>query len=290
MRYASWKPAGGRAETFGIVREDETLIDLGRRLEGRCADLRQLIGSGLHGEAAALAAGQHADARLDDVRLLPPIPRPGKILCVGVNYPERNAEYNDGSEQPRYPSLFVRFPGSLVAHGEPIVRPPESSQFDYEGEIVLVIGKPGRRVTEAHALDHVFGLTLMNEGSVRDWLRHGKFNVTQGKNFDRSGAVGPWIVTREAAGDVGALDLVTTVNGEERQRGNTGTLMFSFARIIAYVSTFASLEPGDLIATGTPPGAGARFNPPRWLVPGDVVEVSCPAIGTLRNRVADEAV
>lgn len=290
MRYATWKPAGGRAETFGIVREDGTLIDLGRRLEGRCADLRQLIASGLHAEAASLAAGQHADARLDDVHLSPPISHPGKILCVGVNYPERNAEYNDGSEQPKYPSLFVRFPGSLVAHGEPILRPPESAQFDYEGEIVLVIGKAGRRIAEAQALDHVFSLTLMNEGSVRDWLRHGKFNVTQGKNFDRSGSIGPWILTREAAGDLGALDLITTVNGEERQRGNTGTLMFSFARIISYVSTFASLEPGDLIATGTPPGAGARFNPPRWLVPGDVVEVTCPAIGTLRNRVADEAV
>ena len=177
--------------------------------------------------------------------------------------------------------------GSSVT--SPILRPPESTQFDYEGEIVIVIGKSGRRIPEARAHEHVFGLTLMNEGSVRDWLRHGKFNVTQGKNFDKSGSIGPWIVTRDAAGDLADLDVVTRVNGEERQRGNTGTLMFPFARIINYVSTFTTLEPGDCIATGTPPGAGARFDPPKWLKAGDVVEVECPAIGILRNAVKDEA-
>ena len=218
----------------------------------------------------------------------PPFARHGKIICVGVNYPERNAEYKDGSDVPKYPSLFVRFPGSFVGHDQPIIRPPESTQFDYEGEIVLVIGKPGRRISEANALEHVFGVTLMNEGSVRDWLRHGKFNVTQGKNFDRSGSIGPCIVSRDAAGDLGNLDLVTRVNGDERQRGNTGTLMFPFSRIINYISTFTTLEPGDLIATGTPPGAGARFDPPKWLKPGDIVEIECPAIGILRNVVADE--
>lgn len=218
----------------------------------------------------------------------PPFPRPGKILCVGVNYPERNAEYKDGSDAPKYPSLFVRFPNSFVGDGEPILRPPESTQFDYEGEIVIVVGKAGRRIPEARAREHIFGLTLMNEGSVRDWLRHGKFNVTQGKNFDRSGAIGPHIVSLDEAGPLDALEIVTRVNGEERQRGNTGTLMFPFARIVNYVSTFTTLEPGDLIATGTPPGAGARFDPPRWLVPGDVVEVSSPTIGTLRNVVQDE--
>lgn len=223
------------------------------------------------------------------INALPPPPFPlGKVLCVGVNYPERNAEYKDGSDVPKYPSLFVRFPSSLVGHGQPIIRPPESLQFDYEGEIVLVVGKRGRRIAEAEAADHIFGLTLMNEGSVRDWLRHGKFNVTQGKNFDRSGALGPVIVPRA---DVGALDqlaIETRVNGEVRQAGHTGTLMFPFARILSYVSTFTTLGPGDIIATGTPPGAGARFDPPKWLVPGDLVEVHCPAIGTLSNRVADE--
>jgi len=230
------------------------------------------------------------DTHVDAVTLIPPVPRPGKILCVGVNYPERNAEYKDGSEAPKYPSLFVRFPSSFVGHGTPILRPPESEQFDYEGEIAIVVGKAGRRIPEAEAHGHIFGFTLMNEGSIRDWIRHGKFNVTQGKNFESSGAIGPWIVPAGAAMPPNDLTVITRVNGEERQRGNTATLAFSFARIIAYVSTFTTLEPGDLIATGTPPGAGGRFDPPKWLKPGDVVEVECPGIGILRNTVADEVV
>ena len=236
---------------------------------------------------AKLAKGP-PDGQASAVSLLPPLAKPGKIICVGVNYPERNAEYKDGSEAPKYPSLFVRFPGSLVGHGAPILRPPESVQFDYEGEIVIVVGKGGRRIAEKDAHQHIFGLTLMNEGSVRDWLRHGKFNVTQGKNFERSGSVGPWIVPMSPAIDLADLTIVTRVNGEERQRGNTGTLMFSFARIVSYISTFTSLEPGDLIATGTPPGAGARFDPPMWLKPGDVVDISCDGIGTLSNTVEDD--
>jgi 2-keto-4-pentenoate hydratase/2-oxohepta-3-ene-1,7-dioic acid hydratase in catechol pathway len=288
MKLASWQQRGSRR--FGVARDDGTLVDLSGRLEGRFADLDAVVAAGdAAREIEAIAAGLPADTHVRDVEMLPPLSRPGKILCVGVNYPERNAEYKDGSDAPKYPSLFVRFPGSLVGHGAPILRPPESTQFDYEGEIVLVIGKAGRRIPQARAHEHIFGLTLMNEGSVRDWLRHGKFNVTQGKNFDRSGAIGPWIATRDACGDLADLEVVTRVNGEERQRGNTGTLMFPFARIIDYISTFTTLEPGDVIATGTPPGAGARFDPPRWLKSGDVVEVSSPAIGTLRNAVADEA-
>jgi 2-keto-4-pentenoate hydratase/2-oxohepta-3-ene-1,7-dioic acid hydratase in catechol pathway len=154
----------------------------------------------------------------------------------------------------------------------------------------MVIGKAGRRISEAAARQHVFGLTLMNEGSVRDWLRHGKFNVTQGKNFEKSGAIGPWIVTTDELPDFRALTLVTRVNGEERQRGETGQLLFSFDRLIAYISTFTELHPGDIISTGTPTGAGARFDPPRWLKPGDVVRVEVAEIGALSNRVADEAV
>lgn len=287
MRLATWDARG--VERFGVVARDGGLIDLSKRLEGRFGSLMEVVRADAAGEIATLIDGAQTDARIGDVTLLPPIPRPGKILCVGVNYPERNAEYKDGSDAPKYPSLFVRFPNSFVGHGSPILRPPESTQFDYEGEIVIVIGKAGRRIPEARAHEHVFGLTLMNEGSVRDWLRHGKFNVTQGKNFDKSGSIGPWIVTRDAAGDLADLDVVTRVNGEERQRGNTGTLMFPFARIINYVSTFTTLEPGDCIATGTPPGAGARFDPPKWLKAGDVVEVECPAIGILRNAVKDEA-
>jgi 5-carboxymethyl-2-hydroxymuconate isomerase len=279
MKLATWTRKGRTA--FGTVAEDGALRDLSRIVP----DLRALIAAGDGIDASAGVA----NGAITDAALTPPIADGAKIICVGVNYPERNAEYRDGSAAPAYPSLFVRFPGSFVGHGAPLVRPRESLQFDYEGEIVLVIGKPGRRIPEARAHEHIFGLTLMNEGSVRDWLRHGKFNVTQGKNFDASGSLGPWIVTRDAAGDLNDLTLVTRVNGEERQRGNTGTLMFSFARIIAYVSTFTTLEPGDLIATGTPPGAGGRFDPPKWLVPGDVVEVECPGIGLLSNPVSGDA-
>lgn len=183
----------------------------------------------------------------------------------------------------------MRTPLSLVPHGEAMVIPKESEQLDYEGEIVLVIGKAGRRIVVSEAMGHVAGLTIMNEGSVRDWIRHGKFNVTQGKNFDRSGGLGPWIQTDLAGIDVADMRIKTRVNGEIRQNDTTASMAFSFAHIIEYVSTFTTLLPGDLIATGTPTGAGARFDPPKWLKPGDVVEVEVEGVGTLRNRVAQEA-
>lgn len=276
---------GGR-ESFGCVEGDE-IRDLRAVLGERFAGLRSVIEAGALDicREAAQAAPRLA---LDTVRFLPPVRDPDKILCVGVNYRDRNAEYKDGSDAPVYPSLFMRTRGSLAGHGDPILRPPESEQFDYEGEIALVIGRGGRRIAGAQAERHIFGLTLMNEGSVRDWLRHGKFNVTQGKNFERSGAIGPWIVTADEITDFAALTLRTRVNGELRQEGFTGDLTFPFARIISYISTFTELKPGDIIATGTPTGAGARFDPPKWLVPGDVVEVEAEGIGLLRNEVADE--
>jgi len=286
MRLASWTIAGKPG--FGLVTGEGALYDIAKRSGGAFRDMREWIEAGKAGEVLT-SIDSAPDADIGAVTLTSPVPKPGKILCVGVNYPERNAEYKDGSEAPKYPSLFVRFPSSFVGHGSPILRPPESEQFDYEGEIVIVIGKAGRRIPEAEAHAHIFGFTLMNEGSIRDWIRHGKFNVTQGKNFEASGAIGPWIVPMDATTPPDDLTVITRVNGEERQRGNTGTLAFSFARIIAYVSTFTTLEPGDLIATGTPPGAGGRFDPPKWLKPGDVVEVECPAIGLLKNTVADEA-
>ena len=287
MKLATWTKDGAIA--FGVVRDDGALFDIGRRSNGAYADLMAVVAAGAAELVGRLAKGP-ADAFLSEVKLMPPITRPGKILCVGVNYPERNAEYKDGSSAPKHPSLFVRFASTLVGHDDAIVRPPESMQLDYEGEIVIVIGRAGRRIAKIDAHSHIFGVTLMNEGSVRDWIRHGKFNVTQGKNFDRSGAIGPWVVPVQAGLDLDNLTVTTKVNGDERQRGNTGTLMFSFVDIIAYISTFTALEPGDLIATGTPPGAGGCFDPPRWLKPGDVVEIACDAIGTLRNTVADEIV
>ncbi|RPH46242.1 MAG: FAA hydrolase family protein, partial [Burkholderiales bacterium] len=214
--------------------------------------------------------------------------RPGKIVCIGVNYAERNEEYRDGSERPRFPSLFMRTPGSLVAHGEAILRPPESPQLDYEGEIAVVIGTAGRRIPRERAATHVAALTCVNEGTLRDWVRHGKFNVTQGKNFEASGSIGPWLATADGFPDLADLRVATRVNGELRQDDTTARMMFPIAVLIEYLSTFMRLEPGDVISTGTPTGAGARFEPPRWLVPGDVVEVTVPGVGTLRNSVEDE--
>jgi 5-carboxymethyl-2-hydroxymuconate isomerase len=276
----------GRA-SYGAVK-DGGVLDLGARLGPETPGLIGLIGrSGALARAREIAAREAPDFPLDGVRLERPLPAPGKLLCIGINYLDRNAEYKDGTEQPKYPSVFLRVPASFVAHGEPLIRPPETQQLDYEGEIVLVIGRRGRRVPREAAMDHVLGYTVGNEGTVREWTRHGKFNVTQGKNFDRSGSIGPWIVTADAI-PAGPMRVRTRVNGEERQNDTTDRLLFPFDFLISYLSTFTTLEPGDMIMTGTPNGAGARFNPPKWLVPGDVVEVEVDGVGVLSNPVADE--
>jgi 2-keto-4-pentenoate hydratase/2-oxohepta-3-ene-1,7-dioic acid hydratase in catechol pathway len=274
--------------TFGTVVGDG-VVDLGRRLAPRFRSLLDVLRAGALEEVMAGVAGVRADYPLAQVELLPPVTYPEKIICIGVNYANRNEEYRDGSTLPQYPSLFMRTPGSVVGHGAPIVRPRVSDQFDYEGEIALVIGRECRHVQPEAAMACVAGLTLCNEGSVRDWLRHGKYNVTQGKNFDASGSLGPWMVTSDAIDWRTPLRLTTHVNGEVRQDDTTGSMIFSFADIIVYLTTFTTLKPGDVIVTGTPTGAGARFDPPKWLVPGDIVEIACPAIGVLSNRVVDES-
>jgi len=271
---------------YGAV-VDGGLIDLTDRVVG-APTLLALIQTNALARAREAAAGRKPDYRLADVTVLPPVPAPEKIWCIGVNYADRNEEYKDQSARPRYPSLFCRAPASLVGHDQPIERPRVSDQLDYEGEIALVIGRDCRHVGRDDALDCIFGLTLCNEGSVRDWLRHGKFNVTQGKNFDRSGSIGPWIVTADELDLRAPLELTTRVNGEVRQHDTTARLMFPFDFLISYLTTFATLRAGDIIVTGTPTGAGARFDPPKWLVPGDVIEVEVPQIGTLRNHVIDE--
>ncbi|MGI9504862.1 MAG: fumarylacetoacetate hydrolase family protein [Geminicoccaceae bacterium] len=217
-----------------------------------------------------------------------PIPNPEKILCVGVNYPARNEEYQDGQEAPKNMSLFVRFPRSFVGHGTPLTRPKASDKLDYEGEIAVVIGKAGRHIPDAEALGHIAALTLCNEGTLRDWVRHAKFNVTQGKNFDGSGAMGPWLVPFVDPAQILDVALTTRVNGEVRQADRTGRMMFPVARQIAYISTFTTLVPGDIIVTGTPTGAGARLDPPVFLKPGDDIDVEAEGIGILRNGVVDE--
>ncbi len=279
MKFLTFEHAG--RQSFGCL-GGGGVVDLGARLGISVPDLQSFIALG--GPFAGDTGS--ADLALADVTFCKPLPNPGKCFCVGVNYPERNAEYKDGSERPAYPSLFVRFPESFVAHNEALRRPPESLQLDYEGEVVLVIGRPGRRIARADAMSHVFGYSIANEGTIRDWVRHGKFNVTPGKNFAASGSIGPWIVSAdEVAAD--SLRVVTRVNGEERQNDSVTRMMFPFDYVISYISTFCTLQPGDIILTGTPAGAGARLDPPRYLAPGDVVEVEVPGIGTLRNPVAD---
>jgi 2-keto-4-pentenoate hydratase/2-oxohepta-3-ene-1,7-dioic acid hydratase in catechol pathway len=250
--------------------------------------LRDVIaGDGLH-RLAQMAQGRtvtHADGTF---RWDIPVPDPEKIICVGVNFPDRNAEYKDGQDAPPNMSVFPRFARSFVGHETPLTRPPETPQLDYEGEIAVVIGKGGRRIAQADALSHIAALTLCNEGTLRDWVRHAKFNVTQGKNWDGSGAMGPWLVPFTHPAQITDVALQTRVNGALRQDDLTARMLFPVARQIAYISTFTTLVPGDIIVTGTPTGAGARFDPPRYLVPGDVVEVTAEGIGTLRNGVVDE--
>jgi 5-carboxymethyl-2-hydroxymuconate isomerase len=285
MKLLSFEFAG--KQRFGAV-DGDGVIDLTGKLGAQIVTLRALLENGLVGRAAELAAGRKADLALAEIRFLTPIPFPEKILCVGVNYGNRNAEYKDGSDLPKWPSLFPRFPGSFVGHRAELMRPPESQQLDYEGEIAIIIGKTGRRIAEKDAASHIAGLTCLNEGTIRDWTKHGKFNVTQGKNFDASGAIGPWMVTADEVKSYDDLRLSTCVNGELRQDDTTANLMFSFRYLLSYISTWTTLKAGDVISTGTPTGAGVRFDPPRFLKPGDRVEVEVSGIGTLSNTVADE--
>lgn len=216
------------------------------------------------------------------------MPNARRILCVGVNFPDRNAEYMDGSAQPEYMSLFPRFASGLTGHECNLVRPPENHTLDYEGEVAIVIGKAGRRISQEDAYDHIAALTICNDGTIRDWVRHAKFNVTQGKNWDKSGAIGPWLVPFTDAAQLDDARIITRVNGELRQDDMLNRMIFPVRREIEYISTFMTLQPGDIIVTGTPTGAGARFDPPRYLKPGDVVEVEVNGIGILRNGIEDE--
>lgn len=284
MKLTSYETPNG--PSYGIVRADG-IFDLQPHIGTHYPTLRDFIANG---DLTTLAAyeGLATTYKLDAVRLLPPVTAPEKILCVGVNYADRNEEYRDDKPLPKYPSLFFRAPTSFVGSGAALIRPHISKQLDYEGEIALVIGKQACKVAPAQALSHIFGLTLCNEGTLRDWLHHGKFNVTQGKNFDRSGSLGPWIVTADEIDFTAPLMLQTRINGDLRQNDDTSRLIFSFVDLLCYITSFMTLNPGDLIITGTPTGAGVRFTPPRFLVPGDRVEIICPAIGVLQNIVEDE--
>jgi 2-keto-4-pentenoate hydratase/2-oxohepta-3-ene-1,7-dioic acid hydratase in catechol pathway len=272
---------------YGAV-VDSGIVDLSAHFGRDYPTLREVVAAGALIKLAEHAARRSADHALDAIIWQPPIPAPEKIICIGVNYPDRNAEYKDGQDAPKFPSMFMRTPRSFVGHQTPLVRPRASTQLDYEGELVLVVGKAGRHIAESTALDHIAAITLCNEGTIRDWVRHAKFNVTQGKNFDSTGSLGPWLVPYTKESQISDVRLTTRVNGETRQDDRTGRLIFSFRYLLSYISTFTTLVPGDVIVTGTPTGAGARFDPPRYLKPGDVIEVEADGVGVLRNGVIDE--
>ena len=285
-RFATYS-TGGKTGYGAVI--DGGIVDLSTRFGNEYPTLREAIAAGALTKLAEDASRRSPDHALEEVAFLPPIPSPEKIICIGVNYPDRNAEYKDGEAAPKYPSIFMRTPRSFVGHDAPLVRPRASTQLDYEGEVALVIGKAGRHIPESTALDHIAAVTLCNEGTIRDWVRHAKFNVTQGKNFDSTGSLGPWLVPYGDEAQIADIRLTTKVNGEIRQDDRTSRLIFPFRYLINYISTFTTLVPGDVIVTGTPTGAGARFDPPRYLRPGDVVEVEAENIGVLRNAVVDEA-
>ena len=283
MKFATYS-SGGQTY-YGAVGEGG-MICLSDDFPGWATLLDVVQAGGLDalGEAASGKPVTHRDVRYEMV-----LPNARRILCVGVNFPDRNAEYKDGSEQPKYMSLFPRFASGFTGHDRPLIRPPESEKLDYEGEVAIVIGKAGRRISQEAAYDHIAALTICNEGTIRDWVRHAKFNVTQGKNWDRSASLGPWLVPFTDAAQLDDARIVTRVNGEVRQDDVLARMMHPIRREIEYISTFMALEPGDIIVTGTPTGSGARLDPPQFLKPGDVVEVEVNTIGTLRNTIEDEA-
>lgn len=273
MKYASFRrPDGGGA--FGRVEGDRVV-----ELTG-AADLKSAIASGA---LASLPAG--GSWTLDEVELLPVIPNPGKIICIGLNYETHRQE--TGRAEAEHPAVFTRFADTLVAHRAPIVRPKVSTHLDYEGELALVIGEGGRAIAREQALAHVAGYACFNEASVRDWQRH-NIQFTPGKNFPGTGAFGPWLVTPDEAGELGPQRVVTRLNGQVVQDQPISEMIWPVEELIAYVSAFTPLAPGDVIATGTPGGVGARRDPPLWMQPGDVVEVEIGRMGRLVNPISAE--
>ena len=282
MKFASYEQDGAAA--YGLV-SGRRLTTITGDLAARYPDLKAALAGGALREIGAALRGVAPDVGLDEVALLPPVTDPDKILCIGLNYKAHVEETGRGdSEQP---TIFVRFPASQVGHERPIVRPAASTRLDYEGELAVIIGRAGRHINEAAALDHIAGYACFNDGSVRDWQRHTS-QFTPGKNFVASGSFGPWLVTADEIPDPTRLTLTTRLNGAVMQHATTDLLLFPIPELIAYISTFAELLPGDVIATGTPGGVGSRRDPPVWVEAGDSIEVEIDAIGVLRNPVIAE--
>jgi 2-keto-4-pentenoate hydratase/2-oxohepta-3-ene-1,7-dioic acid hydratase in catechol pathway len=283
MKLISFKHGG--KNTFGAVIGDK-VIDLQPAFAGRATDLKSLIAADLIAEASAFAKAATPTLVFADLELLPVIPNPGKIVCVGLNYGEHVRE--TGREITESPALFLRLNESQVAHGQDIIRPPESHRLDYEGEIAVIIGKGGRRISEADSWSHIAGYSCYNDGSIRDW-QVATTQWTPGKNFYRTGGFGPWMVTSDEIRPNQQMTLITRLNGQELQRATTDMMIHSIPRQIAYISTFIPLEAGDVIVTGTPGGVGNKRTPQLFMKPGDTVEIEVDAVGILRNGIRDEA-
>jgi 2-keto-4-pentenoate hydratase/2-oxohepta-3-ene-1,7-dioic acid hydratase in catechol pathway len=280
MKLASFIAEG--KSRFGAVAGDG-VVTLNERLGGRYASLRDALAAGALDDIGKVIAGAKPDHKLAEITWLPAIPNPEKILCAGINYRSHAAE--TGRELPKQPSMFLRLANSLIGHEGELIRPSVSQNFDFEGELAVVIGRGGRHIPAERALDYVAGYSCFVDGSVRDYQ---KFSVTSGKNFPGTGPLGPWIVTTDEIPDPTRLTLTTRLNGQEVQKSGTDLLIYSVPQIIAFCSDFTPLAPGDIIATGTPEGVGHRRNPPLWMKPGDVLEVEISGVGTLRSRVVDE--
>lgn len=270
--------------SYGAVVGDR-VVDLRTVFGARAPDLKALIAAGLADEARAAVQSAKATLPLSEVQLLPVVPNPGKIFCIGLNYGEHVRE--TGKQVTEKPVIFLRVADSQLAHGEDIVRPRVSERLDYEGEIAIVIGQGGRHIDEADAWQHIAGYSCYNDGSVRDWQLHTS-QWAPGKNFWRTGGFGPWLVTADEIAPDQQMTLVTRLNGQEMQRATTDMMIHSIPRQIAYISAFIPLEPGDVIVTGTPGGVGNKRTPPVFMKPGDVVEIEVDAIGVLRNGIRDE--
>jgi 2-keto-4-pentenoate hydratase/2-oxohepta-3-ene-1,7-dioic acid hydratase in catechol pathway len=267
-------------EWFGAARDDG-VITLNDKV-GQ-PSLRAALAAGAMDAMRGAAKDAMPDRKLSAIRFLPVIPRPEKILCAGINYRSHAAEM--ARELPKQPSMFIRFADTLVGHGGELIRPKVSDNFDFEGELALVIGKGGRHISLDRALEHVAGYTCFVDGSVRDYQ---KFSVTSGKNFPGTGALGPWLVTSDELPDPSRLTLMTRLNGSEVQRSPTELMIYAIPQIIAFCSDFTALSPGDVISTGTPEGVGHSRKPPLWMKPGDTLEVEITGIGVLRAHVVDE--
>ena len=270
--------------SYGVLIGDE-VFDLGPRLGQKYPTLRYaLVPEGI-AEIRRLIAGAKADFPLTDIEFLPVVPDAGKIICVGRNYGEHVKEGSNAVTEK--PMLFPRYPSAHVGHGQSIVRPFVSEKLDYEGELACVIGRVARHVSADHALEYIAGYTCFNDGSVRDWQKH-THQLMQGKTFWHSGAMGPWIVTADEIPDPSNLTLTTRVNRQQVQHSSTGNMIFNIPYLIEYISTVIDLQPGDVIATGTPEGVGLHRKPQLFLKQGDIVEVELSGIGILKNSVVDE--